>query len=165
MDTNEQQSVRRDLDARLPEAEMPPSRTGSMPVTPADARAAQASSSPAPKRSPYVRKRAPRRTQEAIDDLAEDDNPIEYEHESNVTVGGGVLGDRTYRRARSEVSQLKRNSRYGQYLEVPKGRRSIFVKNERGRRRRSTLTAIVVVGILLLAAFIVWRLLSGISLG
>ena len=115
-------------------------------------------------RSTYVRQRAPRRTQEAIDDLAEDDNPVEYAHESNVTVGGSI-GDRKYRKARSEISQFQKNNRYGQYLEIPKGRRSIFAKRERARRRQSAIAAIVVLGILAVAAYIVWQFMSHLSFG
>ena len=114
-------------------------------------------------RSTYVRQRAPRRTQEAIDDLAEDDNPIEYAHESNVAVGG-MIADRKYRKARADISQFQKNNRYGQYLEIPKGRRSIFAKRERTRRRQSAIAAIVVIGILAIAAYIVWQVMSHISL-
>ena len=113
-------------------------------------------------RTSYVRRRAPRRTQEAIDDLAEDDNPVEYSHESNIAVGG-MIADRKYRRARSDISQIQKNNRYGQYLEIPKGRRSIFAKRERSRRRKSALAAIVVVGILAIVAYIVWQIMLRIS--
>lgn len=114
-------------------------------------------------RARYVRQRAPRRTQEAIDDLAEDDSPVSYAHESNVAVGG-LVSDRSYRRARSDISRV-RKSPYGQYLEVPKGRRSIFAKQERSRRRRSALAAILVVAILAAAAYFVWQIMSNISFG
>ncbi len=113
-------------------------------------------------RTSYVRRRAPRRTQEAIDDLAEDDSPIEYSHESNIAVGG-MIADRKYRRARSDISQIQKNNRYGQYLEIPKGRRSIFAKRERSRRRKSALAAIVVVGILAVVAYLVWQIMLRIS--
>ena len=115
-------------------------------------------------RTPYVRQRTPRRTQEAINDLAEDDNPIEYAHESNVAVGG-MLGDRKYRRARSEITQFQKNNRYGQYLEIPKGRRSIFAKRERSRRRQGALAAVIVVAILAAVAYIVYYFMSNISFG
>ena len=132
---------------------------------PVEAEAAESYDDLAPaQRSTYVRQRAPRRTQEAIDDLAEDDNPVEYAHESNVTVGGSI-GDRKYRKARSEISQFQKNNRYGQYLEIPKGRRSIFAKRERARRRQSAIAAIVVLGILAVAAYIVWQFMSHLSFG
>ena len=130
-----------------------------------DAPSEEPASEPAVEAAPrtsYVRRRAPRRTQEAIDDLAEDDNPVEYSHESNIAVGG-MIADRKYRRARSDISQIQKNNRYGQYLEIPKGRRSIFAKRERSRRRKSALAAIVVVGILAIVAYIVWQIMLRIS--
>ena len=114
-------------------------------------------------RSRYVRQRTPRRTQDAIDDLAEDDSSVEYAHESNVSVGG-MIGDRSYRSARSDISKFQKNNRYGQYLEIPKGRRSIFAKRERARRRKSAIAAIVVLGILAIAAYILWQFMSTLTL-
>ena len=134
----------------IPEIDIPQEET-----TPAEVPATEAA--PAPRTS-YVRRRTPRRTQEAIDDLAEDDNPIEYSHESNIAVGG-MIADRKYRRARSDIAQIQKNSRYGQYLEIPKGRRSIFAKRERSRRRKSAIAAIVVVGILAAVAYLVWQIM------
>ena len=129
---------------------------------PVEAEAAESYDDLAPaQRSTYVRQRAPRRTQEAIDDLAEDDNPVEYAHESNVTVGGSI-GDRKYRKARSEISQFQKNNRYGQYLEIPKGRRSIFASRERARRRNSVLALFVVVVLLVLAAMFLWNMMQNI---
>ena len=117
----------------------------------------------APAPTPFVRQRAPRRTIEAIDDLAEDDNPTNYTHESDIAVGG-MVSDGSYRRARAQVTQFQRNNRYGQYLEVPKGRRSIFAKQERKRRRQSAIAALVVVGLLAVVAYVVWQLMSRLSL-
>ena len=129
---------------------------------PVEAEAAESYDDLAPaQRSTYVRQRAPRRTQEAIDDLAEDDNPVEYAHESNVTVGGSI-GDRKYRKALSEISQFQKNNRYGQYLEIPKGRRSIFASRERARRRNSVLALFVVVVLLVLAAMFLWNMMQNI---
>lgn len=115
-------------------------------------------------RTPYVHKRAPRRTIEAIDDLADDESSTVYTHESDIAIGG-MVSDGRYRRARAEVSQFQKNNRYGQYLEVPKGRRSIFVKRESARRRRSVLAALVVIALLAVVAYVVWQLMSKLSLG
>ncbi len=114
-------------------------------------------------RKPYVRKQTPRRTQEAIDDLAQNDNPATYTHESDIAIGG-MVGDRNYRKARSEITQFQKNNRYGQYLQVPKGRRSIFAKQERSRRRKSAIAAIIVIGILAAAAYLVWQLMSNVKI-
>lgn len=115
-------------------------------------------------RTPYVRRQTPRRTAEAIDDLAQSDTPAMYTHESDIAVGG-VVGDRSYRKARTEITQFQKNNRYGQYLQVPKGRRSIFAKQERSRRRKSVLAAIIVIGILAAAAYVVWQLMSNVQFG
>lgn len=141
------------------------STSSSLPQAPSAAPSPAQAPSPAPvKRTPYVRRQAPRRTAEAIDDLAQDDNPTTYTHESDIAIGG-VVGDRNYRKARSEITQFQKNNRYGQYLQVPKGRRSIFATQERSRRRRSALAAIVVIGILAAAAYLVWMLMSNASFG
>lgn len=117
---------------------------------------------PAPRT--YVRQRPPRRTMDAIDDLAEDDNPMTYTHESNIAIGG-VVQDGSYRRARASVTQFQKNNRYGQYLEVPKGRRSIFAKQERKRRRQSAIAALIVVALLVVIAYVVWQVMSNLSFG
>ncbi len=119
---------------------------------------------PVAARMPYVRQRAPHRSQAAIDDLGQDGAPASsYAHDSNVAVGGKVFsGASKYRRSRGGMGRIQ-NSRYGQYLEIPKGRRSIFASRERSRRRRSVLSLIVVVALLVVVAVIIWRLLASIG--
>ncbi|WP_455026369.1 hypothetical protein [Olsenella uli] len=117
---------------------------------------------PARGHAPYVRQRAPHRTQEAINDVGtDDDSPAAgYQHDSNVTIGHAFSGGSgQYRRARRNVSGLK-GSRYGQYLEIPKGRRSIFRSQESIRKRRSVLSLIVVMLVLALVAAFIWHLLN-----
>lgn len=110
---------------------------------------------------PYVRRRAPHRTQEAIDDYAADGAAglESYTHDSNITVRSGAFSGREYRRMRSKSSSM-RNGRYGQYLEVPKGRRSIFTSRERARKRRSVLALIALVIGLVLVALLVMNMLG-----
>jgi hypothetical protein len=67
----------------------------------------------------------------------------------------------SYRRARSNMSKVS-GSRYGQYLEIPKGRRSIFASRERARRRRSVLALFIVVTLLILAAMFIWNLMQSV---
>jgi hypothetical protein len=100
-----------------------------------------------PSRAPYVRQRAPHKTQEAIDDLGDGGGTERYTHDSNIAVSGGAFsGGHAYRKARSSRSSMQ-GGQYGQYLEVPKGRRSIFESREKARRRRSiaALAAIILV--------------------
>ena len=110
----------------------------------------------------YVRKRTPHRDQGTLDDLSDDSTPsAAYTHDSNVTVGGATpLSGMAYRRSRSNMSRVHNSTRYGQYLEIPKGRRSIFASRERARRRRSVLALLVVVTLLVLAAIFLWDMMQ-----
>mgnify|MGYP006964804853 CR=1 FL=1 len=123
---------------------------------------AQPQHTPTPEyRQRYVRQRAPHRTQAAINDLEQDVSyPDGYTHNSNITVGGGAFsGGAKYRRGRGSMDRIQKGQ-YGRYLEIPKGRRSIFASRERARRRRSILSLIVVVALLVIVAVIIWRLMG-----
>ena len=65
-----------------------------------------------------------------------------------------------YRRSRSNMSRVKSGTRYGQYLEIPKGRRSIFASRERARRRRSVLALIAVIALLVFAGMLLWSMMQ-----
>lgn len=109
----------------------------------------------------YVRKRAPHKTQAPIDDLAPDDTSIgNYTHDSNVAVGGATpLSGMVYRRSRSNMPAFQRNLQYGQYLQIPKGRRAIFASRERAQRRRSVLSLLIVIALLVVAAILIASLM------
>lgn len=153
----------------------PASSTGSMPVTspsstgstprisvpdPADEPTFSTASAPAAPR--YVRQRAPHRSQGTLDDLNEESVPhANYTHDSNIAVGGATpLSGMAYRRSRSNMSRVKSGTRYGQYLEIPKGRRSIFASRERARRRRSVLALIAVIALLVFAGMMLWSMMQ-----
>ena len=112
-------------------------------------------------RPPYVRQRAPRKTVEAIDDLANEAGAGgRYAHDSNVAVSGGAFsGGRAYRKARSNKSTMQ-GGQYGQYLEVPKGRRSLFESRERARRRKSILALGAIVLVLALIVIFIVSLMT-----
>ncbi|MCH4083123.1 MAG: hypothetical protein LKF00_01870 [Olsenella sp.] len=112
-------------------------------------------------RSPYVRQRTPHKTQPAIDDNAEDGAyaPEGYAHDSNIAIGGVLSGGHTYRRARKAKAAVQRG-RYGQYLEVPKGKRSIFATRTQMRRRRSLLTTIAIILVFVVVAIIIAQMVS-----
>ena len=80
-------------------------------------------------------------------------------HDSDY-VGSRGMGGRSYRRSREQGEQLRRNLHYGQYLEIPKGRRDIFVSRERKSRRRSLIACIVVLAILAVVVFFLWEFMS-----
>ena len=56
------------------------------------------------------------------------------------------------------MKRLQRDLHYGQYLEIPKGRRQIFASRERERQIRSRIAAVVVIVVLLLATLLILRL-------
>lgn len=110
----------------------------------------------------FVRQRTPHRTQEAIDDLAQDGASLgEYTHDSNISVRGGAFSGRSYRRARSGMGQVRgQGNRYSQYLEIPKGKRTIFVTQQRLKRRQSLMSTIGIIVLILAAVLIIWVLVS-----
>lgn len=116
-------------------------------------------SDPTPREAPapYVRQRPAHRTVEPIDDLAEDEEasaPIT--HDSGYTVRGSALSGRAYKRSRAQGQQLRRDLHYGQYLEIPKGRRDIFVSRERKTRRRTFVALVVVLAVLAIVGYLAW---------
>ena len=112
----------------------------------------------------YVRQRTPHRSQGTLDDLADDDTPSQgYTHDSNIAVGGATpLSGMAYRRSRNNMSRVRSGTRYGQYLEIPKGRRSIFASRERARRRRSVLALLAVIALLVFAAMFIWNMMQNV---
>lgn len=128
--------------------------------TPVAHAAAAPSAAPAPQPAPYVRERAQHRSVEPINDFAGDDFPAEATTHDSGYVGSRGMGGRSYRRSRAEGEQLRRDLHYGQYLEIPKGRRDIFVSRERKSRRRSLIACIVVLAILAAVVFFLWEFMS-----
>ena len=101
------------------------------------AQAPQAAPAPAAEPAPYARQRAQHRSVDPIDDFAAGDIAPEATTHDSDYVGSRGMGGRSYRRSREQGEQLRRDLHYGQYLEIPKGRRDIFVSRERKSRRRS----------------------------
>lgn len=116
----------------------------------------------APERKPYVPKVRPRKTQEAINDLEEDESfAAGFTHDSNITVGSrNPLSGRAYNRSRGGVAQLQRDLHYGQYLEIPKGKRQIFSSRERSQAVRSRAALAIITIILVVIAYFAWSLIA-----
>ena len=112
-------------------------------------------------RTPYVRKPRPRKTQEAINDLEQDDTFAQgFTHDSNVTVGSrNPLSGTVYSRSRANMTQLQRDLHYGQYLSIPKGRRQIFSSRDRSAAIRSRAWTAAIVVVLLIIAVIAINLI------
>ena len=108
--------------------------------------------------APYVRQRPAHRSVEPIDDLAQEPDEAGYvAHDSGYTMPGGALSGRAYRRSRAEGAQLRRDLHYGQYLEIPKGRRDIFASRERRTRIKTAIALFAVLAILAIVVFFVWE--------
>lgn len=122
--------------------------------------AAPAPAAPAAEPAPYVRQRAQHRSVDPIDDFAAGDIAPEATTHDSDYVGSRGMGGRSYRRSREQGEQLRRDLHYGQYLEIPKGRRDIFVSRERKSRRRSLIACIVVLAILAAVVFFLWEFMS-----
>ena len=114
------------------------------------------------RRTPYVRKPKPRKTQEAINDFEQDESfSTGFTHDSNVTVRGrNPLSGTAYSRSRANMSQLQRDLHYGQYLEIPKGKRQIFSSRERSAAIRSRAITAAIVIVLVIVAIIAWQLIA-----
>lgn len=109
----------------------------------------------------YVHPKRPRKTQPTITEGQNTKYPGEYTHDSNISVGGGgPLSGAPYRRSRSHMKRLRKDLHYGQYLEIPKGRRSIFSSQERARHTRSVITFAVVIAIIVIAIICIISLVA-----
>lgn len=128
--------------------------TGSTPSAATDDAATAAS---APAGTAYVHHGVHHVTQPPVDDLAADElESSTYLRDSSFTTGGaGPLAGRAYRRSRAEMPQIKQERHYGKYLEVPKGRRSLFSSRDARRHRRVIAGVVVVVAAV---AVVLWIL-------
>lgn len=113
------------------------------------------------RRTPYVRKARPRKTQEAINDLEQDESYAQgFTHDSNVTVGSrNPLSGTVYSRSRQKMPQLQRDLHYGQYLEIPKGKRQIFSSRERSAAIKSRAITAAILIVLVIIAIVAWMLI------
>lgn len=130
------------------------------PVTGFDETPAPEASQPAPRPQRYTRARTPHKTVAPINDFDNQASSEGFEgftHDSDYANRGSVLSGRSYRKSRSEMPQLRRNLHYGQYLEIPKGRRDIFASRERKMRIRSAIALIAVIVVLCVIVFFVWQ--------
>lgn len=106
---------------------------------------------------PYVRARSAHRSVAPIDGLSPEEEPEQVSHDSGFATEGNALSGRAYRRFRAEGQQLRRDLHYGQYLEIPKGRRDIFVSRERKARTKTIIALVAVIAVLAVVIFFVWE--------
>lgn len=77
-----------------------------------------------------------------------------YTHDSEFFTRKSPLdrGGRGYQRSNRDMKRLKKKLKYGRYLELPKGSRSLFASPEQKRQNRSLL--ITILFLLLVVIFI-----------
>lgn len=125
------------------------------PAEPSPAPAGSAAPARDAYRPAYVRPAKPRRTVASIDNIDQDafDARGNYTHDSNFSASG-------QNRIR-QGDRLRRDSQYGQYLEVPKGKKTIFSSREQARQRRSAIVMAAIVAVLVILLVVAVRLIIG----
>lgn len=108
----------------------------------------------------FERPARPRKTQEPIDDLSETGS-VDAIYVSDSDYAGKGMADGSYRRSRSGMNQLRRDLHYGQYLEIPKGRRDIFRRKERWHNAGALIAVVFVLAAVAGAAYLVVMFLQG----
>ncbi len=107
---------------------------------------------------PYVRQRPAHRSVGTLNGLDDgDEAPARIAHDSGYTNRGSIMSGGSYRRSRSDADKLRRDLQYGQYLEIPKGRRDIFVKRERKSNIKTFLALVAIIAILAVVVYFVWH--------
>ena len=114
-----------------------------------------------PKATPsyYTRPRRQRLTQEAIDDLQEDEVSV-YDGANAATspIKSSVL-KRRMRRISKKDQHMLNNSQYGQYLEIPRSKKTIFQSQEQAKQARTEKILISCVIVVVIALCIALRFL------
>ncbi len=97
----------------------------------------------------------PRKTQPPASVTSEDFATTDYAQSTNFTAKGAPrVDDGGYRRSRSGEKRMKENLRYGQYLEVPKGKQPIF--REQRRSRGPVLAIAIILVVVAVVLFFCW---------
>ncbi len=113
-----------------------------------------------PEHPVFERPARPRKTQEPIDDLSETGS-VDAIYVSDSDYTGKGIADGSYRRSRTGMNQLRRDLHYGQYLEIPKGRRDIFRRKERWHNIGALVAVAFVLAAVAGAAYLVVMFLQG----
>ena len=108
--------------------------------------------------SGYVRKERPHKTQPPVDDAAADQALSgELPHSPTFSSKGSPITGHVYRQSRSDLNRVQKSLKYGQYLEIPNGKRTIFESQAQKKRRRNLVIAFAVI-VILLAFVIIWKI-------
>lgn len=107
--------------------------------------------------SGYVRKARPHKTQPPVDDAVADQAlSDELTHAPAISSKASPITGHVYRQSRSDLNRVQKSLKYGQYLEIPSGKRTIFESQAQKKRRRSLVIAFAVI-VVLLAVVVIWN--------
>lgn len=100
----------------------------------------------------YVRPPVQRSMTEPVDYMAEEEGESEYSHDTLFTTKRpSPFSQSSYKRSRKQVEQMQENSRYGQYLSVPKGSHDLFGSPNKTRSRKAVFILAIIAVVLVIA--------------
>lgn len=113
-------------------------------------------------KQPYVRHHRPHKTVEPISDFTLPGEKLEIPENqaAGFESSKGAYAKKGWRKPKNEIAHLRKDVHYGQYLQVPKGQRDIFVRKERRSNAGSLIAAIIVLTIIAAVVYFLWTWMS-----
>ena len=113
-------------------------------------------------KQPYVRRHRPHKTVEPISDFTLPGEKLEIPENqaAGFESSKGAYAKKGWRKPKNEIAHLRKDVHYGQYLQVPKGQRDIFVRKERRSNAGSLIAAIIVLAIIAAVVYFLWTWMS-----
>lgn len=113
-------------------------------------------------KQPYVRQHRHHKTVEPISDFTMPGEKLELPENqaAGFESSKGSYAKKGWRKPKNEIAHLRKDVHYGQFLQVPKGQRDIFVRKERRSNAGSLIAAIVVLAIIAAVVYFLWTWMS-----
>ena len=113
-------------------------------------------------KQPYVRQHRHHKTVEPISDFTMPGEKLEVPENqaAGFESSKGAYAKKGWRKPKNEIAHLRKDVHYGQYLQVPKGQRDIFVRKERRSNAGSLIAAIIVLAIIAAVFYFLWTWMS-----
>ena len=113
-------------------------------------------------KQPYVRQHRHHKTVEPISDFTMPGEKLELPENqaAGFESSKGSYAKKGWRKPKNEIAHLRTDVHYGQYLQVPKGQRDIFVRKERRSNAGSLIAAIIVLAIIAAVFYFLWTWMS-----
>lgn len=113
-------------------------------------------------KQPYVRQHRHHKTVEPISDFTMPGEKLEIPENqaAGFESSKGAYAKKGWRKPKNEIAHLRKDVHYGQFLQVPKGQRDIFVRKERRSNAGSLIAAIIVLAIIAAVFYFLWTWMS-----